>query len=362
MKYIVYCTTCLVNNKIYIGVHKTENPDVFDGYIGNGIDKSHLKQVMENPQTAYQRAVKKYGYKNFKRATLFIFNTEKEAYAKEAEIVDLEFVKRRDTYNTSLGGYGGTVYEPIYQYDLNGNFIKKWDGSKFAIEHYNCNPSRFLMAIKDKRSAFESYWTKEYVEHLDVTEHKKSIRSEIYQFDFNGNLIKTWSSVNQIVEEEKMSRSSLDDAIQKSRPLKNYFWVKLKDNIWDIIKSEIDNKQKKPCSRYTKEGDLIKTYSGISQCAKETGYSRDKIKKAILSGELYENSLWSYYTTPKYEKYNPSALDKGCKVGAYDLDGNLVKVYRTVGECAKEHPKCREVLKGFRNKTHNLVFKYITEE
>ena len=63
MKYIVYCTTCLVNNKIYIGVHKTENPNVFDGYIGNGIDKSHLKQVMENPQTAYQRAVKKYGYK-----------------------------------------------------------------------------------------------------------------------------------------------------------------------------------------------------------------------------------------------------------------------------------------------------------
>ena len=37
MKYIVYQTTSKVNNKIYIGVHKTENPDVFDGYLGNGI-------------------------------------------------------------------------------------------------------------------------------------------------------------------------------------------------------------------------------------------------------------------------------------------------------------------------------------
>jgi hypothetical protein len=36
-KYIVYCTTNLVNNKIYIGVHKTTNPSVFDGYIGNGV-------------------------------------------------------------------------------------------------------------------------------------------------------------------------------------------------------------------------------------------------------------------------------------------------------------------------------------
>ena len=34
MKYIVYCTTNLVNNKTYIGVHQTENPDKFDGYIG----------------------------------------------------------------------------------------------------------------------------------------------------------------------------------------------------------------------------------------------------------------------------------------------------------------------------------------
>ena len=36
-KYIVYETTNLVNNKIYIGVHKTTDPDKFDGYLGNGI-------------------------------------------------------------------------------------------------------------------------------------------------------------------------------------------------------------------------------------------------------------------------------------------------------------------------------------
>lgn len=35
LKWIVYCTTCNINNKIYIGVHKT-NPEIFDGYLGNG--------------------------------------------------------------------------------------------------------------------------------------------------------------------------------------------------------------------------------------------------------------------------------------------------------------------------------------
>nr|DAR62378.1 MAG TPA: GIY-YIG nuclease superfamily protein [Bacteriophage sp.] len=35
-KFIVYCTTCTVNNKIYIGVHKT-NKETFDGYLGCGV-------------------------------------------------------------------------------------------------------------------------------------------------------------------------------------------------------------------------------------------------------------------------------------------------------------------------------------
>ena len=37
-KWIVYQTTCKVNGKIYIGVHKTEDPNTFDYYIGNGVD------------------------------------------------------------------------------------------------------------------------------------------------------------------------------------------------------------------------------------------------------------------------------------------------------------------------------------
>ncbi len=64
MKYIVYCTTCTINGKIYIGVHKTENPDIFDGYIGNGIE---IGWNIKNPKTAFQNAVKKYGYSKFKK-------------------------------------------------------------------------------------------------------------------------------------------------------------------------------------------------------------------------------------------------------------------------------------------------------
>lgn len=32
MKYIVYKTTNLINNKIYIGIHGIKDPNIFDGY------------------------------------------------------------------------------------------------------------------------------------------------------------------------------------------------------------------------------------------------------------------------------------------------------------------------------------------
>lgn len=361
MKYIVYCTTCLVNNKIYIGVHKTEDPDVFDGYIGNGVTKHSLGGIIKDPKTPFQNAVKKYGYKNFKRAILFIFDTEEEAYNKEAELVTLDFVKRKDTYNIALGGIGGSIYEKLYQYDLEGNFVKEWDGFQFAVEHFQCNPARFKMAINDKRSAFESYWSREKVDKLDVTEYTKSIRSEIYQYDINGNLLKTWNSVNQIIQETKFSRACVDEAVQKSKLLDYCYYIKDKTKIWDIIKTDIDNRTIKFVSIYNPNGELIKTFYNLSDASKETKCKKSDIKKAIQSGELYNNCLWTHYTEPTFKKYEPSSLDKGCKVGQYDLDGNLIKIWRTVAECAKEHPKCREVLKGFRNKTHGFVFKYIKD-
>ena len=103
MKYIVYQTVNKVNNKIYVGVHGTETPDEFDGYIGNGIS-IYRPATYLNPKTPFQYAVKKYGVKAFIRTTLKIFDEEEDAYKMEAEIVNEDFLKREDVYNLALGG------------------------------------------------------------------------------------------------------------------------------------------------------------------------------------------------------------------------------------------------------------------
>jgi group I intron endonuclease len=93
-QHIIYQTTNIVNNKIYIGVHSTNDLD--DGYIGSG--------------TTFSYAVKKHGKENFFREVLYFFDTRQQAEDKEAELVTESFIARQDNYNIKTGGASGCLH------------------------------------------------------------------------------------------------------------------------------------------------------------------------------------------------------------------------------------------------------------
>ena len=126
MKYIVYLTTNLINNKIYIGVHGTENPNEWDHYLGCAVF-DNVPNSYNKRQTPFQCAVAKYGPKNFHRKTLRVFDNLQDALDLERWLVCPSFIERTDTYNITLGGgMPPTLDKHIYQYDLDGNFVKEW--------------------------------------------------------------------------------------------------------------------------------------------------------------------------------------------------------------------------------------------
>lgn len=94
MYYTIYKTTCTINNKIYIGAHKTKNVD--DDYIGSG--------------KLLKRAIAKYGKKAFVKEVLFIFYNDIDMFAKERELITEEFVESDDNYNCKLGGEANWYY------------------------------------------------------------------------------------------------------------------------------------------------------------------------------------------------------------------------------------------------------------
>lgn len=101
MFYTIYQITNLINEKIYIGYHKTV--DINDGYMGSG--------------KIITRAITKYGKENFKKEILFIFDNDAAMKAKEKELVNEEFVINQNTYNLVCGGRGGFDY--INRHGLN---------------------------------------------------------------------------------------------------------------------------------------------------------------------------------------------------------------------------------------------------
>lgn len=90
--YLIYQIRNKLNGMIYIGQHQTENVD--DGYMGSGL--------------RIRRAIEKYGIENFEKTILFECKSEAEMNAKEAEIVNEEFIARDDVYNICLGGMDGS--------------------------------------------------------------------------------------------------------------------------------------------------------------------------------------------------------------------------------------------------------------
>lgn len=87
--YTVYKITNLINEKYYIGVHKTTN--INDDYMGSGV--------------AIKNAIKKHGKENFQKEILFITENKDEAYALEKSLT-IDF-NTNQNYNMKIGGVGG---------------------------------------------------------------------------------------------------------------------------------------------------------------------------------------------------------------------------------------------------------------
>jgi len=116
MFYLVYKITNTVNNKIYIGCHKTKDKN--DGYFGSG---KYLKN-----------AINKHGIDKFIKEILFEATSAEEMFEKEKELVEIG----PHTYNLKEGGFGGFDYINNNMTEVERKRISKL-GAKALIERLN---------------------------------------------------------------------------------------------------------------------------------------------------------------------------------------------------------------------------------
>lgn len=291
-EYIVYKTTNKINNKIYIGVHRSPK-GIDDGYIGNGLYINSKKKLKK---TAFQAAIKKYGFKNFFREILFIYpDTEKgkiKAYKKEAELVNRDFLKRKDVYNICLGGrMPSSVNEvEVAQYDLDGNFITNYYSIKQAADLTGISKSGIQHACSKQTYCGEYQW-RYFDGNKSNIEKANTLYKAVYQFDLSGNYITYYKSATDAERKTGICAKDINaNCNKKQNQSHGYYWSFKK-------KFEFNpNLRFIPVASYDKNGKFLKSYTSIRSAEKETNVSRAVIANCIKGKSKFAGGVrWRYF-------------------------------------------------------------------
>lgn len=357
-KYIVYCTTNLVNNKIYIGVHKTKNPDKFDGYIGCGvyINQPH---TYEKAKTRFQFAVKKHGVSNFKRNIISVFNTDFEAYSLEEDIVDIKFLERDDVYNMCLGGINIGEYQKkkVHKYSLEGLFIESYDSFIDAAFSLNLDYTSISYGVRNKYKIANFLWSLSKSDKIDPSEYKINNLSnkKVYLYGKDGNFIKHFDTQKELANEIEISQSYVTKSIKEGNCVKKKYYI---SSIYypTYDKARLKYIKDRKVYKYSSEGLFICEYSSQSIAEKENKGSN--INTSLKTKKPCKNSfLWH---TEKLNTINQKRTNKKI-VGKFTLTENLVKKYESATKAANENGSAVwHVLSG-RNKTHKgHIYRYLS--
>lgn len=159
--HFIYQTMNIVNGKIYVGCHSTD--DLNDDYLGSGVSLS--------------KAIQKYGKAAFERSILEFAETYDELLLLEKRYVDEDFIHRTDTYNQVTGGYGGGALSieahtkliercqsrsqsEAYREKLSSSLKEKWQDPDYRRLQQQSAQKRDLDSVKTKVSnAAKERWS-----------------------------------------------------------------------------------------------------------------------------------------------------------------------------------------------------------
>lgn len=208
----IYITTNLINGKRYIGQRKFS--DGWTTYLGSG--------------KRFKKALKKYGRKNFVRSIVDIGYSREELNNKEIDLIKfLDAVNSRSFYNISEGGeikgkggenaywYNKKIpkeiiekanlkrYKPVYQFDLNCNFIKQYSSVTQAAKENNLSKQGISKSCNDCNKTCGGYfWS--YSDNICTRQYdstKNHQPDKVCQYDYNGEqLIDVYASAKEASE------------------------------------------------------------------------------------------------------------------------------------------------------------------
>jgi group I intron endonuclease len=257
----VYVTTCLINNKQYVGSHCTDNID--DNYIGSG--------------RLFLKAVRKHGKENFKREIIEEFNDPIKAREKEGPLI--EELNTLDPHGYNLSPKGGIGFKGAKHSESTKKKMSIWQKGKTYIELYG--PEK---AADMKRKQRENKLGK------STSRKGKGHKQELVEkYGEEIGLIK----YNEFIEKQREShtgKKQSQETIDKRLKTMGEPWNKGKTyKSGSYSKERIEKTRQAQLKSFYNKLDLDKieiirelhNQVSINELSRKTGYHFNKVKRII---------------------------------------------------------------------------------
>lgn len=326
--YSVYAHVNKINGKIYIGITK----DIKSRWVANGKNYKNCNR--------FWNAISKYGWHNFLHIVLIENISQDMACIFEKELIK-KYNTKKYGYNIKDGGSigGCTPPEnrslPVYQYDLDGNFIKKWNTLSEAKKKYG----KSIYPNHENRSFYGFLWSyTDYETMLPYTPQNSKLNNPIYQYDYDGNFIKRWNSQKDAIEKFGLTirQSANGYHVLGSGYRWSYDYVDKMPEIKDRHKKSVDMHKKVPrIFQYDIKKNLIAVHDKWWEIDID-GIENARIYEACVSRKkthYHKGFVWIFENeVEKLDEIFDVYYSFHKPIIQYDLNGNFVHMYYSYQE------------------------------
>jgi hypothetical protein len=368
------------NGKIYIGI-TCRNPKI-RWRNGNGYDTNIYMQ----------NAIKKYGWKNVEHEILKTRLSKEEACDLECKLIE-EYKSniREFGYNIESGGIKNkgiseetrqklsNAFEKhrykhvkkVFQYDLNGNFIRTWYCIMDAIRALKlpikardaiiccCKGANWGKNLNIRLTAYGYIWL--YDNNIEerlrlIKKHSRNNIQPVIQYTLDGKIVNQFPSyadaAKYMVKKYNCNFINIHTSISRSCngsdiTAHGYIWLKQGDDIQkrlELVKGNSVGVVTRIVYQYTFDGKIIAKYNSITEACKAIGVGSKGIGSISQCCHNTKKSaygyIWAFDTNieekVKKLKKDPYPSYSYKSVTQYTLDGKFIKNYTTMIEAAMD--------------------------
>lgn len=331
INYKIYIHKNKINNKIYVGQTKQSLNHRWNN--GNG--------YINCPY--FYKAIQKYGWENFEHILLESYLTKDEANVKEQYYIKYYNSSNPDFgYNISAGGSGlsgATKYIDVYQYTMNGDFVKHYkDISSILVENPSYSSSPIRSAYDEIiKTAYGFQWKSYYKNKIDKIEDfktrvGKSKSKTVYQYDLFGNFIQKFNSAKEAADTLNIGVDGIRKTCnEKQNCYRGFQWsFNYFDNIGiaDVYR----------IYQYDLCGNLINSYDSIGEASKTTGVRENAIincyqNKISRAGQF----VWKrYHINDDVPGYINVKIKKCKQVNLLSDNGDIIQTFYSIADAARK--------------------------